>query len=140
MKNIYKASGGNWGGTKVDEAYSTIGDIEAIVLVGGFSNSSLLQQSIKSRFVRHTIIIPNDADLVVLKGAVIFGHKPELITQRVSKYTYGLRMKMPFVDNVHKESYKVIREDGKVCCGNCFDIHITVGQCLFVGEAQVEKS
>ncbi|WAR26719.1 HS12A-like protein [Mya arenaria] len=119
---------------------STIGDIDAIVLVGGFSNCSLLQQAIKSRFVNHTIIIPNDADLAVLKGAVIFGHKPELITQRVSKYTYGLRMKRPFVDKVHNEYYKVIREDGKVCCGNCFDIHITAGQCLFVGEAQVQKS
>ncbi|WAR26478.1 hypothetical protein MAR_012182 [Mya arenaria] len=58
-------------------------------------------------------------------------HKPELITQRVSKYRYGLRMKWPFVDKVHNESYKMIREDGKVCCA---------GQCLFVGEAQVEKS
>ncbi|WAR27209.1 HS12B-like protein [Mya arenaria] len=48
-------------------------------------------------------------------------------------------MKRPFLDNVQKESYKVILEDGKVCC-NCFDIHITAGQCLFVGEAQVEKS
>ncbi|XP_052780054.1 heat shock 70 kDa protein 12A-like isoform X2 [Mya arenaria] len=67
---------------------STVGDIEAIVLVGGFSNCSLLQQAMNTKFDGHTILVPNDADLAVLNGAVIFGHKPELISQRVSKYTH----------------------------------------------------
>ncbi|XP_052781110.1 heat shock 70 kDa protein 12A-like isoform X2 [Mya arenaria] len=61
---------------------SNIGDIGAILLVGGFNDCPLLQQAMKTTFVNHTIIIPNEPDLAVLKGAVIFGHKPELISQR----------------------------------------------------------
>ncbi|XP_052764771.1 heat shock 70 kDa protein 12A-like [Mya arenaria] len=117
----------------------TIGDIEAIVLVGGFSKCPLLQQAIKLKFDDHTSIVPNDPDLAVLKGAVIFGHKPELINQRVSKYTYGVEVMRPFIDNVHKEDYKVVCDDGIDRCNNCFDKHITAGQYLIFGEAQVEK-
>ncbi|XP_052765246.1 heat shock 70 kDa protein 12A-like [Mya arenaria] len=118
---------------------SMIGDIEAIVLVGGFSKCPLLQQAIKLKFVCHKVIVPNDPDLAVLKGAVIFGHKPELINQRVSKYTYGIEASTPFIDNVHREAYKVIDEGGAVRCINCFDKHITAGQSLIFGEAQVEQ-
>ncbi|XP_052761483.1 heat shock 70 kDa protein 12A-like [Mya arenaria] len=118
---------------------STKGYIEAIVLVGGFSKCPLLQQAIKLKFDDHKVIVPNDPDLAVLKGAVIFGHKPELINQRVSKYTYGVNTNMHFIDNVHKEAYKVTHEDGVVSCENCFDKHITAGQSLTFREAQVEK-
>ncbi|XP_052779623.1 heat shock 70 kDa protein 12A-like isoform X1 [Mya arenaria] len=113
--------------------------IEAIVLVGGFSKCPLLQQAIKSNFLKQKIIVPNDGDLAVLKGPVIFGHKPELISQRVSKYTYGVKVMFPFIENVHKESYKVIGEDGKARCKNTFSKHITSGECLDVGEAQVRQ-
>ncbi|XP_052762252.1 heat shock 70 kDa protein 12A-like [Mya arenaria] len=175
MKNIYKASGGDWGGAKVDEAFvsvqgdkfkvnmsvvtflfktqvdaivqhvsnlieqSTIGGIEAIVSVGGFSKCPLLQKAIKLKFDGHKVIVPNDPDLAVLKGAVIFGHKPELINQRVSKYTYGVDMRTTFNDNVHKEAYKVIGEDEAVRCIKCFDKHIIAGQSFSFREAQVEK-
>ncbi|XP_052781108.1 heat shock 70 kDa protein 12A-like isoform X1 [Mya arenaria] len=119
---------------------SNIGDIGAILLVGGFNDCPLLQQAMKTTFVNHTIIIPNEPDLAVLKGAVIFGHKPELISQRVSQYTYGVKARVPFIAHVHKDSYKKIIEDGKVCCCNVFDKHIAAGQCLIIGEAQVEKN
>ncbi|XP_052781113.1 heat shock 70 kDa protein 12A-like isoform X2 [Mya arenaria] len=118
---------------------STIGDIAAIVLVGGFSNCPLLQHAMKTTFENHKIIVPIDPDLAVLKGAVIFGHKPELISQRVSKYTYGVSMRVDFIEHVHRESYKVINEKGKFRCAHVFDKHITAGQYLIVGEAQVEK-
>ncbi|WAR26556.1 HS12A-like protein [Mya arenaria] len=110
---------------------STIVEIGAIVLVGGFNDCPLLQQSFKSKFDDHTIIVPNDADLAVFKGAVIFGHKPELISQRVSIYTNGIEIRVPFIEHVHKESYKIKDEDGK---------HITAGQCLVIVEAHVEKN
>ncbi|XP_052781652.1 heat shock 70 kDa protein 12A-like [Mya arenaria] len=119
---------------------STIGDIEAIVLVGGFNNCLLLKQAIKSKFDKHSIVVPNDPDLAVLKGAVIFGHKPELISQRVSKYTYGVKLRANFNEHVHRKSYKVIAKNGDAHCENVFDKHSTAMKCLIVGEEHVEKS
>ncbi|XP_052781386.1 heat shock 70 kDa protein 12A-like [Mya arenaria] len=116
-----------------------VGDIAAVVLVGGFSNCPLLQQAMKTKFYNHTIIVPSDPDLAVLKGAAIFGHKPELISQRVSKYTYGVNVCADFIEHVHRESYKVRDEKGNDRCDNVFDKHITAGQCLIGGEAQVNK-
>ncbi|XP_052778694.1 heat shock 70 kDa protein 12A-like [Mya arenaria] len=193
MKNIYKASGGDWGEAKVDEAYvkflenmlvedcslisvvsikadklkvnasvvtnffkaqveaivdqvsniieySRIGDIAAVVLVGGFSNCHLLMHAMKTKFDDHKIIVPNEPDLIVLKGAVIFGHKPELISQRVNKYTfYGVEIYEEFIEQIHKSSYKVIDEEGDSMCKNVFDKHITAGQCLIYGDAQGEE-
>ncbi|WAR27204.1 HS12A-like protein, partial [Mya arenaria] len=86
-------------------------DIASIVLVGGFSNCPLLQQAMKTTFDCQAIIIPNDPDLAVLKGAVIFGHRPEMISQRVSKYTYGTNINAHFIEHVHRESYKEINEN-----------------------------
>ncbi|XP_052780057.1 heat shock 70 kDa protein 12A-like [Mya arenaria] len=118
---------------------STIDEIAAVVLVGGFSNCPILQQAMKTKLDNHTIIVPNDPDLAVLKGAVIFGHKPELISQRVSKYTYGIDTRAQFIEHVHRESYRVKNENGGFRCQHVFDKHITVGQCLIVGEAQAQK-
>ncbi|XP_052778685.1 heat shock 70 kDa protein 12A-like [Mya arenaria] len=119
---------------------SIIGDIAAVVLVGGFSNCPLLQQAMRTKFDKHTNIVPNDPELAVLKGAVIFGHKPELISQRVSKYTYGTNKSAHFIEHVHRESYKVKDENGDAYCEHLFSKHITAGQCLNVQKAQVEKN
>ncbi|XP_052778686.1 heat shock 70 kDa protein 12A-like [Mya arenaria] len=116
---------------------STKDDIGTIVLVGGFNTCQLLQQAMKTKFDKHKIIIPTDPDLAVLKGAVIFGHKPELISQRVSKYSYGVNVRAVFIKKFHRETYKVKDEDGGDRCENVFDKHITAGQCLTVGEEQV---
>ncbi|WAR27210.1 HS12A-like protein, partial [Mya arenaria] len=117
---------------------STIGDIAAICLVGGFSKCSFFQQAMKTKFHNHTIIVPNyQPDLAVLIGAVICGHKPELISQRVSKYTYGVEIRVPFIEHVHRESYKVRNDDGDVQCKHAFGKHITAGQCLIDEESHV---
>ncbi|XP_060570470.1 heat shock 70 kDa protein 12B-like [Ruditapes philippinarum] len=61
----------------------------AILMVGGFSESSVLQKNVKSTFKDLKVIIPFEANLAVLKGAVIFGHQLATITERNCKYTYG---------------------------------------------------
>ncbi|WAR27211.1 LOW QUALITY PROTEIN: HS12A-like protein [Mya arenaria] len=115
---------------------SIIGDIAAVILVGGFSNCPLLQQAMRTKFDKHTNIVPNDPELAVLKGALIFRHKPELISH---KYTYGTNKSAHFIEHVHRESYKVKYENGDAYCEQLFDKHITAWQCLNVGEAQSEQ-
>jgi molecular chaperone DnaK (HSP70) len=51
-------------------------------MVGGFSESQMLQEHVKSTFPHKTVIIPEDAGLAVLKGAVQFGFNPKVINPR----------------------------------------------------------
>ena len=60
-----------------------------ILMVGGYSESNLLQTRVREAFPQKTVICPNQAGLAVLKGAVIFGHNPGAISERISRYTYG---------------------------------------------------
>ncbi|WAR26706.1 hypothetical protein MAR_012410 [Mya arenaria] len=91
MKNIHKASVGDWGGKKVSIQVDKL-KVNMSVITTFFKtqiDAIVEHQAIKSRLVSHTIIIPNDADLAVLKEAVIFGHKLELITQRLGSLYVG---------------------------------------------------
>jgi molecular chaperone DnaK (HSP70) len=51
----------------------TARSISVILLVGGFSESKLVQYDIVKAFPNKRIIIPKDPTVAVLKGAVLFG-------------------------------------------------------------------
>ena len=51
--------------------------ISNIVMVGGFSGCPMIQEAVYKAFPDNQIIIPFNADLSVLKGAVLFGHRPD---------------------------------------------------------------
>ena len=98
-----------------------------ILMVGGFSESPMLQEMIKKSFTNKKVIIPIDAGLAVLKGAVIYGHIPTSILSRVSKHTYGIKMNGPFINGKHEEFRKVILH-GIPKCKGIFDKHIEIDQ------------
>ncbi|KAH3704788.1 heat shock 70 kDa protein 12A-like [Dreissena polymorpha] len=64
--------------------------INHIVMVGGFSESPLLQEAIRSMFPGKHVTIPQDAGLAVMKGAVMFGHNKRQIVSRIARFTYGI--------------------------------------------------
>ena len=53
-----------------------------IIMVGGFSASNFLQQRIKDYFPSYTVVTPPECGLAVLKGAVLYGHDPDIIAAR----------------------------------------------------------
>ncbi|CAG8780488.1 15451_t:CDS:2, partial [Cetraspora pellucida] len=63
----------------------------AMFLVGGFSESEYLQMRIKEEFKQkvNTISVPTQPITAILKGAVKFGLKEDIILDRVLKWTYG---------------------------------------------------
>ncbi|CAG8505058.1 9399_t:CDS:2 [Funneliformis mosseae] len=63
----------------------------AIIMVGGFSESKYLQKRIREEFLDfvQNISFPTNPILAVVKGAVQFGMKEHVITNRVLKWTYG---------------------------------------------------
>ena len=101
-------------------------EVGTILMVGGFSESTMLQEIIKRGFTNKKVIIPIDAGLAVLKGAVIYGHHPTAIASRVSKFTYGIKKYTTFKPDVHDEFRKRIM-DGKAKCKGVFDKHVEVG-------------
>ena len=113
-------------------------DTSAILMVGGFSDSLMLQEAIKKEFSNLLIIIPREASSAIMRGAVIFGHNPAAISERVLKKTYGVRIKANFQEGVHDKNFKVVRDSGTFC-ENIFDKHVEKGQSVTVGEAQKEQ-
>ncbi|XP_053400020.1 heat shock 70 kDa protein 12A-like [Mercenaria mercenaria] len=112
--------------------------VNTILLVGGFSESPMLQEALKTNFKDKRVIIPEDAGLVVLKGAVIFGHNPITIVSRVAKCSYGVRVYRDFKPGEHPENKKV-QVGRRVKCKDVFACHVKKGQELVVGEAQSKQ-
>ncbi|XP_021376566.1 heat shock 70 kDa protein 12B-like isoform X2 [Mizuhopecten yessoensis] len=112
--------------------------VKNILMVGGFSECELLQNAIKNRLTQKRIIIPEDAGLAVLKGAVLFGHIPRAISGRVARYTYGIQSWPMFNDRCHPESKRVM-VGSTARCRDVFFKFIEIGQQVTPGhrEAQV---
>ncbi|CAG8745009.1 22215_t:CDS:2 [Dentiscutata erythropus] len=66
-------------------------DCSAMFLVGGFSESEYLQMRIKEEFKQKVKIIsvPTQPITAILKGAVKYGLREDIISERVLKWTYG---------------------------------------------------
>ncbi|KAK3580556.1 hypothetical protein CHS0354_009513 [Potamilus streckersoni] len=110
-------------------------DVSEILLVGGFSESKMLQHAIQKEFIRKKIVVPHEAGMVVLKGAVVFGHDSGAISERIAKYTYGVSTRRDFIEGVHDERYKVVDDDGNVKCVNLFSKHVEIGQSIQYDES-----
>lgn len=108
-------------------------DLMDIILVGGFADSKIIQQTITARFEHKRVIIPEDAGQAVIKGAVLYGHDPNVVKERVSKYTYGTRALRYFMDGFDPVE-KRITIDGETYCSDCFGKIAELGVAYTVGE------
>lgn len=112
--------------------------ISTTIRVGGYAESPILIEKIRSSFPQMRTIIPLDAAWSVLRGAVIFGHDPSLIRQRRSKYTYGISVFEKFDPAKHDVKYKY-EEDGEFRCGELFSKLLEVDELVVVGESKKEN-
>lgn len=95
-------------------------NVKLLFLVGGFSESLLLQARIREEFKRkYSILIPQDAQTAVVKGAVMFGKKPKIVVERCLSETYGTDILVDFVPGLHDRA-KVTIVDGKPKCQDIF--------------------
>ena len=87
-----------------------------MLLVGGFSESPIVQKTMREMFQteERRIIVPGEAGLSVVKGAAIAGHALNIVTDRVVRYDYGTDCMVKFDSNKHPEKYKLVKEDGSV--------------------------
>ncbi|XP_033119508.1 uncharacterized protein LOC117118871 isoform X2 [Anneissia japonica] len=111
-----------------------IGHISHLFIVGGFAESSLVQNMIQKHYQDHLqVIIPHDITLAVVKGAVMYGMDPTVIRVRKSKLTYGVGVLNKFDAQKHPLEKKVVREE-IVWCTDIFDKFVEVNQAIQTGE------
>ncbi|OWF51207.1 heat shock 70 kDa protein 12B-like [Mizuhopecten yessoensis] len=108
-------------------------NVNTLLMVGGFSECVLIQDAIKSNLSDKRVIIPEEAGLAVVKGAVLFGHNPLTIISRKSKYTYGISITRNFKSGDPVEKRINVRGIDK--CSTVFSKHVEVNQTVSVGEA-----
>ena len=130
---------------KTNELLQAVNNIEAVVLVGGFSESPYLNRVMKAKFdgnrVFHNsiqVLTPKEPASAVIKGAVINGHQPTAIDSRVCKYTYGIGRMMWFDEHAHPINKRIV-VDGKVWCDDLFNKHIEIGQTVRLGDEFKEQ-
>ncbi|XP_014255174.1 heat shock 70 kDa protein 12A-like [Cimex lectularius] len=113
--------------------------ISYLFLVGGFSESQILQEAIKDNFSdRVHIIIPQAVSLSVLKGGVLYGMNPSIITSRRVTHTYGLGVVKPFLNGIHPIDKLVIR-GGQRWCVDVLERLIESGQPVSLGQKVSKK-
>ena len=109
--------------------------IEYLFLVGGFSESPVLQEAIRNEFRNYLrVVIPQDVSLTILKGAVMFGLDPSLVHIRRSTLTYGVGCLHPFIPQKHPAEKCVVKE-GRQWCTDVFDTFVYADQPVSLGHA-----
>jgi len=109
-------------------------DINAILLVGGFAECKLVQEAVTKAAGTRTVVIPEDAGLAVLKGAVRLGHQPRLISSRCVKYTYGFSGSVHFNADKHPLENMFIDEYGDERISKCFVKVVEIGASVEFGK------
>ncbi|KAL3677450.1 hypothetical protein R1sor_027398 [Riccia sorocarpa] len=108
---------------------AAVPDVEAIMVVGGFSSSPYLMKRIRDEFspvVKH-ILNPPDPGSAVSRGAVAFGGlSGDLLLSRKCRKTYGISIARPF--QIGDPADFLSREDGQFMCLNVFWIFIRKGE------------
>ena len=123
-----------------------ISGIDLIILVGGFACSPLIVDAVKNSFSDKHVIVPNDANLAVLKGAVLYGRLSlnsisqtdsvsAIISARHMRYTYGISTAVPFDDQKHSQAHKIEYEGRIPECENVFHVFFKAGQRVVPGKA-----
>lgn len=118
-----------------------VSKISQLLLVGGFSECMLIQSAVKQNFKSKRVIIPEEAGLSVLKGAVLFGHRPEYVRSRVMRLSYGVETCRNFDPSIHDKKYlndkltppkcenlfkQIVEKDQEVSMGEIFTTsHLT---------------
>ena len=112
-----------------------IKSLDAILMVGGFSNSGIVLEEIKKLVCgRVPLIVPANAELSIVMGAVLFGWTSSVIRVRKSKMTYGISAKDRFIEGYHDNKKLCFDEKGIKRCRDCFMKLVTINQDMEVNQ------
>ena len=108
--------------------------VEFFFLVEGFADCVLFQEAIKKQFSsQFTILVPNNAGIAVVQGAVIFGQRPGIIASREMSATYGIEVWHLFDVSIHPIDKKEELE-GVTYYNDCLSVLVKEGEVVQVEE------
>ena len=110
-------------------------NLSGILLVGGFAESEMVIETLRTAFPERKFIVPSEAGLSVVKGAVLYGHEPSIISARTCRYTYGTGVSLPFDQTIHP-FHKLMVVSGQYLCNNCFSKAFSIGDLVELGDRQ----
>uniref|UniRef100_A0AAU0MUX9 Heat shock protein family A member 12 variant X12 n=1 Tax=Urechis unicinctus TaxID=6432 RepID=A0AAU0MUX9_UREUN len=104
--------------------------IDKVLLVGGFSGCPMLQGAVRETFQgQGRVVVPDHPGLCVVKGAVQYGFRSDVITSRVAKRTYGFLHCKRYDPDLHDEKRaRLIEIDDTQCCSNLVKRIVTKGE------------
>ena len=105
---------------QIHTIFKSIEDVQMILLVGGYGESPLLQETFKKEFANMIIVTPQDCNLVVMKGAVLYGHNPMTISARILRFSYGLSVEDEFDPKIHPQENRYYDKYGVARCRQYF--------------------
>ena len=104
-------------------------NLDFIVMIGGFSNSPIVVQEVKDQVSSFLpVIVPENAELSVVQGAVMFGWKPNIFKSRKSKRTYGIACGLIFRENIDPEHLIYYDDNYVKRCEYRFDKLVSVNE------------
>lgn len=68
------------------QLFAEFSDINRIILVGEFAQSPILQNIMKTAFSAKNVIIPREANMTAVRGAVFFGPRSTAMERNVSSF------------------------------------------------------
>ncbi|KAK3576578.1 hypothetical protein CHS0354_011256 [Potamilus streckersoni] len=113
--------------------------VKKFVLVGGFSESPITKDVFHKAFPYIDIIIPTNPFYSVMKGAVLFGQRPDVFKTRISRYTYGVSTSRKFDPLVHVQEKKFVLPSGEEVCRDIFSIHVRKGEAVSLAGSQKSR-
>ena len=114
--------------------------LDFIVMVGGFSNSPIVVQEVKDHVPSSLpVIVPENPELSVVQGAVMFGWKPEMFKSRKSRRSYGVGTHKTFRENIDPERLMFYDENNVKKCKKRFSKLVNVGEEIEIGKSVKKK-
>lgn len=110
-------------------------DVKTMFLVGGFSEAQFLRKEISRSFCDKRILIPQDPQLAIIRGAVEFAQDPTLLRARVMGKTYGVDIWYTFDPEKHPRAKREVRPH-KVYCRDIFETLVKKGERIDIEETR----
>ena len=113
--------------------------IDTIYWVGGFGSSvyvkKCLEKAISEKYKQYQFYSPPEAEHAVVKGAIRFRLRNDIIERRKSDATYGIACTTTFIEGEHTEMYKFYCNDFKENrCKNIFCSFVERGDTVTYNE------
>ena len=107
--------------------------VDTVYLVGGFGGCKFVSQKIKEANGQHgdmPIVCPEQPELAVVIGAVMWRKDPNIIQSRVADATYGISAAPVFDPAIHDEHYWFMAEDSIPRCRRVFKVFVLKGEVI----------